>query len=271
MSEKNGPDKVDIYLIPGITFPIERTGWDGDEYWAGLLAALTAWGWQGKLLRVGFYAADTNVEIRLHEEGAPAGKNVPIKELGRRLAWRIFNDHSAQARSVAVVGHSMGGLVIRAALTGVQITEPGFPPYLDIDAVITLATPHQGNRFVPVDILGDNLQRRDLTFGSELITWLRANPQVTRLARWTVIGTVEDQYLDPPTTAVDMAAASKVMYQADQGLDHMNIHHISRGSFSYNRWTADARRWRRVPAGPSPIEMVWDALHQGTGHDHDRC
>ena len=51
------PVMTDAYLIPGITFPIERTGWDGDEYWAGLVNAFTAWGWPGKLLRAGVLLA----------------------------------------------------------------------------------------------------------------------------------------------------------------------------------------------------------------------
>lgn len=136
---------IDVYLIPGIPFPLERTSWDGDEYWAGLVGAFEAWGWRGKLLRVGLAAADTNIEVCLGEDGAAAGKDVPIKELGRRLAWRISANQSPWGRYVSVVGHSMGGLVVRAALTGVQITEPGFPPSLDIDAVvIMLAHPHGG-------------------------------------------------------------------------------------------------------------------------------
>lgn len=137
---------TDVYLIPGITFPIERTGWDGDEYWAGLACAFTAWGWRGKLLRAGWSAGDTNIEVCLAEDGAAAGKDVPVQELGRRLAWRIFADQSSRGRLTSVVGHSMGGLVVRAALTGVRTAEPGFPPYLHIDAMVTLATAHRGNR-----------------------------------------------------------------------------------------------------------------------------
>jgi hypothetical protein len=212
---------------------------------------------------VGLAAADTNIEVCLGEDGAAAGKDVPIKELGRRLAWRISANQSSWGRCVSVVGHSMGGLVVRAALTGVQITEPGFPPSLDIDAVVTLATPHQGNRFVPVDILGDNAQRRDLAFGSELVAWLDANPPPGRPTRWTVIGTTDDQYLDPPESAVGMAAARKVMYQAGQSLDHMSIHHTWTGIFHHHLWTADGRGWQQMLVGPSPVEIVWDTLGVG--------
>lgn len=254
---------TDLYLIPGITFPIERTGWDGDEYWAGLASAFTAWAWRGKLLRAGWSAGDTNIEVCLAEDGAAAGKDVPVKELGRRLAWRIFADQSSRGRLTSVVGHSMGGLVVRAALTGVRTTEPGFPPYLHIDAMVTLATAHRGNRYVPVDILGDNAQRRDIAIGSELFGWLDAHPQPARAPRCTVIGTMDDQYLDPLDGTVAMAAAHKVMYQAGQGVDHMSIHHIWTGSFCSHQWTADSQRWQRVPVGPSPVEIVWDALAVG--------
>ena len=47
--------------------------------------------------------------------------------------------------------------------------------------------------------------------------------------------------LDLPARAVGMATASKILYQTSQGLDHMNIHHISSGT---------------VLAGPSPVEIV---------------
>jgi hypothetical protein len=72
------------------------------------VSAFTAWGWSGQLLRVGCYAADTNVDLWLHDDGAPAGKDVPIKELGRRLAWRIFSSHDERGLAAAVIGHSMG-------------------------------------------------------------------------------------------------------------------------------------------------------------------
>jgi hypothetical protein len=38
----------------------------------------------------------------------------------------------------------MGGLVIRSALLIVQRNTPGWPPYLYVEDVITLATPHKG-------------------------------------------------------------------------------------------------------------------------------
>lgn len=252
---------VDIYLVAGIPFPKDRTGWDGKQYWAGLVRAFTAWGWPGRLLRVGCYAADTNVDLRLHGDGEPADKDVPIKELGRRLAWRIFGNHTERGHAPAVIGHSMGGLVARAALTGVASNEPGFPPALEVAAAVTLATPHQGNRLASAEILGDHIQSRDLAFGSELVTWLQANPQPALPTCWTVIGTADDQYMDPVDTVVGMAAAGKVMYSSGQGLGHMSIHHTATGTFNLRHRAPDDPHWRDVSAGPSPLCIVWNALH----------
>ena len=77
------------------------------------------------------------------------------------------------------------------------------------------------------------------------------------------IGIVADQYLDPPGSAVDMAAAHKVMYQAGRGLPHISIHRTWTGSFHHHQWTADVWWWRQVMVGPSPVEIDGEALGVG--------
>lgn len=88
-------------------------------------------------------------------------------------------------------------------------------------------------------------------------------PERVGLDRRDLIGTAEDQYLDPPGGAASMAAARKVMYQASQGLNHMRTHHTWTGGFRYARWTAESRQWQQVLVGPSPVGTVWDALDVG--------
>lgn len=145
--------------------------------------------------------------------------------------------------------------------------EPSFPPSLNVAAAVPLAAPHQGNRFASSEILGHE-QRRDLAFGSELVAWLGVNPQPGRPTRWTVIGTIEDQYMDPADTVIGMAAAHKVMYSDGQGLDHMSIHHTATGTFHLRHWAADDPHWREVSAGPSPLRIVWNALHDDHAERH---
>jgi triacylglycerol esterase/lipase EstA (alpha/beta hydrolase family) len=47
-----------------------------------------------------------------------------------KLGWEIYNRYSRYGIAVDVVGHSMGGLVIRAMLTGNQRHLSGWAPYV---------------------------------------------------------------------------------------------------------------------------------------------
>lgn len=78
----------------------------------------------------------------------------------------------------------MGGLVIRAAITGVQKHEAGWPPYLYIEDVSTLSTPHRG---APAAVFGCAIQNtqqcRDMHWSSDptsrsvFFNWINENPQ----------------------------------------------------------------------------------------------
>ncbi|MFJ2591339.1 esterase/lipase family protein, partial [Streptomyces sp. NPDC087538] len=51
--------------------------------------------------------------------------------------------YSAKGQTVDLVGHSMGGLIIRAALAGYAKGDPTWPDTLYVEDVVTLGTPHK--------------------------------------------------------------------------------------------------------------------------------
>lgn len=65
----------------------------------------------------------------------------PIVHNGRALA-RLLERHAGSADRIVLVGHSMGGLVSRAACT--EAREAGHAWLAKVDLVISLGTPHQG-------------------------------------------------------------------------------------------------------------------------------
>lgn len=70
---------------------------------------------------------------------------LPIEENGRLLAEALGSLHSrwpVPVRSLVLVGHSMGGLVVRSA--GLAAARTGQPWLDDVTDVVTIAAPHRG-------------------------------------------------------------------------------------------------------------------------------
>lgn len=85
----------------------------------------------------------------------------PLRKLGEELAIAIRN----QQQQINLVGYSMGGLVIRAALTD--------HPDIDVARIVTLNTPHQGSLaagFLPLAAC------RDMRPGSDFLAETNAAP-----------------------------------------------------------------------------------------------
>lgn len=89
----------------------------------------------GLSMRVGSGKKDVNCARKVN-----GNLDTRIQELGRRLAWDIYKHYSRHGKKVDVVGHSMGGQVIRAAITGVNKygSSSKWPDYLYVEEVVTL-------------------------------------------------------------------------------------------------------------------------------------
>lgn len=110
-----------------------------------------------------------------------------ITLLARDLAWFIYNEFNVEGRPVRVVGHSLGGLVIREALRRVQARDPRFPRWLKVRTVLTISTPHAGW----AKECTSNTQCAEMTPGSQFLKDLRTNPapQGVRGTQWWAMAT----------------------------------------------------------------------------------
>lgn len=148
---------------------------------------------------VGYYAGDTHADATL--PGDPATTDTPLDDLGSRLAAHLTATHTAP---VDLVGHSMGGLVIQAALHRL--------PAGTVRRVVTLGTPFAG---LPSAIGCAARQCLEMQPGS---AWLAAS----RARGWRVdlaIGSECDHDV-PISSSLQVDALQRVWVPAKRGVDH---------------------------------------------------
>jgi PGAP1-like protein len=121
--------------------------------------------------------------------GTTHSNNTSIRHLAWHLANYIATNFTAKGVAVDVVAHSMGGLMIRYALTKQGVDSF---PRLMVEDVVTLGSPHNGASFAA---LTGTTQGAEMEPGSTLIAWLKTwgmNPKGTGGTDWTVIGSHGD-------------------------------------------------------------------------------
>lgn len=171
-------------------------------------------GWHDSIDVVGYYAGDeTGCTNDAWSDSNALSKctplnpnsyttwNTPIEYLGCELAWYIYDTYTYHGWSVDILAHSMGGLVVRAAI---GYSEPGspysadYPPPLGVTHVATIATPHGGlsgqylvdaqNQYPGT--LPNNVQYEiaEMTQGSGFLRQLPADPQGALGTWWGLMG-----------------------------------------------------------------------------------
>jgi triacylglycerol esterase/lipase EstA (alpha/beta hydrolase family) len=110
-------------------------------------------GWTGYTISVKYYSNDQNCDQDLHAlenyhcTGYYAGNegttSEDVRHLGCVLAWYIWDYFTSQGVAVKLIGHSMGGVIIRQALFDTPYVWD-LPPYLTVEDVVTAGSPHQG-------------------------------------------------------------------------------------------------------------------------------
>ncbi len=260
-----------VYFVHG--YSDKGTGFNANgSYWSTYISDFATDGvpslYTGPIARKWtycYYSNDSNCDLL-----ALGDRYRSIKTLGADFAWEIFDHFSKFNVAVDAVGHSMGGLVIRAALTGVQRGDPAFPPYLYVEDVTTLSTPHRGSLFAHGCLF---TQCVDMRIGSAFLGWLYDNPQGWSGTDWTLIG-FQDDLTVWPSSAVpnDMWIAHKIIYDSGevlpQGTAHMDLlRHVS-GDYNY-RWCDsfstgcnifDSGTFYQTIAGMDPARMTRHGL-----------
>ena len=230
------PARVDglnkpVYFIHG--YSDDGSGWNCNGwYWDDAIADYNTDGVPARLgplplgrrWTYGYYTTNLNYGPGACDTINLGDRSKSIKVLGQELAWEIYDHFSRFGDSVDVVGHSLGGLVIRAALTGVQRREAGWPPYLYVEDVTTIATPHRGANWWFTHLC-QNTQCMEMRPSSATLNWLYDNAQSAQGTDWTLIG-FDDDLVVPAWSAVpgNMSVGHKIIYPDGQFLPQKDAH-----------------------------------------------
>lgn len=202
---------------------------------------LRQWGWYGQAYTVGYYTGDgtgCNVQLNTIDEtrcySYPSGKNYSpsggdrssigttnedLRHIACVLSWYIWDHYTKFGRPVDLVGHSMGGIIIRWALYATPRSGSAFPPNLYVPGVVTFASPHDG--VPPWSNLQCNfcVQLSQLQTDSSVMGELKQlgrNPQGTGgsgVTVWTIMGSVCDNVVGDASVR-GMDALHKVWYRS---------------------------------------------------------
>lgn len=249
---RNDGSKEAVYFIHGYD-----TGADTNcrGYWGNALTEMRRWGWTGPQHTVGYYTNDTGCGVNI----ARSGVDAHIKDLGKKMANEIYNRYSRHGKSVDVVAHSMGGLIIRAALTGTAQREAGFPSYLYVEDVVTLSTPHKGSAWFTRAC--GSVQCDEMAGGSSFLRWAKNNPQSRQGTDWTLIGSDDDAVVAADSATNISGVGHRVIYRDGADISHSNINETVRGTYKQKYWNASDRRWHEVARGAAPIKAASNALY----------
>ena len=160
--------------------------------------------------------------------------NTPIEHLAYHLAWNIYETYSEDDKPIDVVAHSMGGLIIRYALAATALKHPDFPPYLLVEDVVTLGTPHGGSRGP-----GAGLQGSQMAMGSQFLKTLERpdvgyEPDGRGGTNWTTIGSDDDTAVaadravgterDRDPTSKYIGSSNKIWYTTANNIEHSDYY-----------------------------------------------
>ncbi len=202
------------------------------------------------LRTIGIYNGDSNCDAYLHAKNKPyesncanyhanakadGTNNESLYHLSCLFAQYLHDTFGQSNKDVVLVGHCMGGIIIREAMDQMQYNagKSPFPKTIGhVTNAITLNTPHSG--IIPLDtwpgikdqICGGCNQAQELEKSGALMSNLinyGQNPQISGgFTTWTVFGSECDDTLYKAgiagtgvASAIDMHASHAVMYSQD--------------------------------------------------------
>ncbi|GAA1602849.1 esterase/lipase family protein [Actinoplanes couchii] len=249
-----------IYWVHGIQVgPKVKVPVADCKQWDAAVKRYRGGSFTGTVRTVGYYKNDKNCNAQI----ARTDRNTSIKELGRLLAWDIYNNYTKKGKSVDAVGHSMGGLIIRSAITGVQKKLSGWPPRLFVEDVVTFSTPHSGTLFA--NACGFT-QCKEMRIDSSFLKWLSKTPYSTQRTDWTLIGSTKD--IAVPAWSATVTDAKKagyftpghrVVFTDGKGLSHSGIYKQTANSgYKVRYWNAPqaSQGWIKKTNHVSPVVMA---------------
>ncbi|MBB5873600.1 triacylglycerol esterase/lipase EstA (alpha/beta hydrolase family) [Allocatelliglobosispora scoriae] len=224
-------------------------------YWSKASSLFSSTGWTGARVTYGYYTDDSSCS---HEYAGSL--NSSIKTIGKDLANWIYTTYSKNGVKVDVVAHSMGGLIIRSALTEVAKKTAGWPAYLYVEDVVTLGTPHDGAIVAGgLCIFVNNTQCSEMSAGSTFLQGLTARPESAMQTDWTNIGSYADEIVTA-ASATYMNGQHKIQYQLAAGLQHAELITASTGTYS-SRFSHNGAAWSAYAARVNPVQWARNAVY----------
>ncbi len=249
--------------------------------WKDAKNLLNANGW-GDVVTFGYYNKATNCDLRLQ-----GTTDTRIQEVGRQFAWTVYYLYSSHDVAVDVVTHSMGGLVAKAAIEGVNRYGVGktppdlsgltvdknnigatvwpiaWPPYLYIEDMVTLATPHQGIGSALVTACAlTHEQCSDMRPGSGFISWLGKQPLSQMGTDYTFLASSHDDTVSADSATNKRTAHHWALY--DKNADGGTLSHTAMRTTSTGAWQASwGGQLSDEGSGsyPAPLLRMMDGLY----------
>ncbi|MEZ0110524.1 cell wall-associated NlpC family hydrolase [Catenulispora sp. EB89] len=228
------------------------------DMWGPAIDLFHQWGWKGQIHTMAYYTSDTNCTDRF----ASGDGTQSINDLGRQLAWYIYNHDAAWGGGqVAVVAHSMGGLIIRDAIGGTRTHRSGYPPSIPVDNVVTLGTPHQGTLWATSQecrvshAASWSNECFQMIPGSDFLNGLPVDSGED--TKWAAIGAVEDGVVGGDSAVGLSVASPQIRFDDKQNLGHSELH--DGGNSRTSGWTAQfsydgGRTWNDQYTGSPLLE-----------------
>jgi hypothetical protein len=249
------------------------------------------------LRTIGIYNGDSDCDAYLHDktksyESKCTGfhadakvdgtNNEKLEHLSCLLAWYLHDTFGQSNNNVVLVGHCMGGLIMREAMSQVQQQEPHFPTTIGhVTDAITFETPHggiTGSSNIAGLACGSCTQLNEMMQGSGFISELSQNPQTSGgFTSWTVIGSECDSYVDPHS-ATDMRASHAIVYAntyafEDWCKDHnaiitdtsatqdAQLYYCDKSDPDKSPCGTDYNQWKNTEEGPHALLAMYDAIN----------
>lgn len=220
-----------IVFLKGLDGFGTDSGADVNSGWNNMMTSLQSYGWSNAMSGVAFYECDENYNINIENYGKPGASDIHSLELGGRSQGENHHNewfcsflqgpigthdsdttlqhlayHWSWAMSsifgtgcIEVVGHSMGGLIMRYAAQRIEANDPDFPNDLCIEDAVTLGVPHGGSDgdvpYGAETCTNWAYQCRQMLPTSNFISWLGTyarNPQAAGGTDWTAMGSLQD-------------------------------------------------------------------------------
>ncbi|WP_329387651.1 esterase/lipase family protein [Streptomyces sp. NBC_01716] len=225
---------------------------DCTDYFSAARGHFAKKGWRGNLLTFGYYSG--NKKCSYNYRGS---RDTSLKTVAKAFANYVYKNYSNPKKNVKVdvVAHSMGGLVVRAALHHTAKGTAGFPPRLYIEDVVTLGTPHGGTNWGNVCAAGWQ-QCADMKPNSAFLKSLpNAMPNSRMGTDWTTVSSFDDAIV---SEASGIAGIAEHEVQYDAGIGHNELNTVRSGT---HRSRIKHSTWGKWFKRMAPVEQARLAVY----------